>query len=438
MHLKEIELENFKSFARKTRIPLLEGYTAVTGPNGAGKSNISDAILFVLGPKSSRVIRAGRLTDLIFNGGKEKKPARACRVSLYFDNSDRLIPIDSDVVKLTRFVKLSDTAEGYYSYFYVNDRKSSLGEFDNLLANARISADGYNFVQQGDITRIVEMTNLERRRILDGIAGITRFDEDIQSADKERSSAEENINRLSIIRDEVKKQMKQLENDREGALKYKDLHDTLSTAKASLAVKKMEGIEREMSSYREQVTTYTQESSKAEERKKGFQTAFDEASTELTDVENEINERGGEEAREMKEKVDDLRIEIARAKDACTNSEDMIESLKEARKAHTEDLKAVRGDLTSLEQRLEPLKKEHEEKTNILTKCRGELEAHQDELSKSDTKLNSLQKEVLELGVDIGSKEEKIHALRLEEDRLNERLSRAKIDIANLEETKKT
>jgi len=438
MHLKEIELENFKSFARKTRIPLLEGYTAVTGPNGAGKSNISDAILFVLGPKSSRVIRAGRLTDLIFNGGKEKKPARECKVSLYFDNSDRLIPIDSDVVKLTRLVKLSDTAEGYYSYFYVNERKSSLGEFDNLLANARISADGYNFVQQGDITRIVEMTNLERRRILDGIAGITKFDEDIQSADKERLSAEENINRLSIIRDEVKKQMKQLENDREGALKYKDLHDTLSTARASLAVKKMEGIEREMSSYKEQVTTYTQESSKAEEKNKELQTAFDEISTDLTDVESEIDERGGEEAREMKEKVDNLRVEIARAKDACTNSEDMVESLKEARKAHTEDLKAVRGDLTSLEQRLEPLKKEHGEKTKILAKCRGELETHQDELSKSDTELNSLQKEVLGLGVDIGSKEEKIHALRLEEDRLNERLSRAKIDIANLEETKKT
>ncbi len=438
MHLKEIELENFKSFAKKTRIPLLEGYTAVTGPNGAGKSNISDAILFVLGPKSSRVIRAGRLTDLIFNGGREKKPARECKVSLYFDNSDRLIPIDSDVVKLTRLVRLSDTADGYYSYFYVNERKSSLGEFDSLLANARISADGYNFVQQGDITRIVEMTNLERRRILDDIAGITKFDEDIQSADRERSSADENISRLSIIRDEVKKQMKQLENDREGALKYKDLHDTLSTARASLAVKKREGVEREISSYKEQVTTYTQESSRAEERKKELQTALDEASTELTGVESEIDERGGEEAREMKEKVDNLRIEIARAKDACANSADMIGSLRESRKAHAEDLKAVRDDLVSLEQRLEPLKKEHEKKSDILTRCRGELEGHQDEISKSDTELNTLQKEVLELGVEIGSKEEKIHALRLEEDRLNERLSRAKIDIANLEETKKT
>ncbi len=273
MHLKEIELENFKSFAKKTRIPLLEGYTAVTGPNGAGKSNISDAILFVLGPKSSRVIRAGRLTDLIFNGGKEKRPAKECRVSLHFDNSDRLIPIESNDVKLTRLVRTSDTAEGYYSYYYVNDRKSSLGEFDNLLANARISADGYNFVQQGDITRIVEMTNLERRRILDDIAGITKFDEDIQSAEKERLTAEENINRLSIILDEIKKQMKQLETDREGALKYKDLHDRLSLAKASLAMKNKEAVDREISSYREQVATYTQESTKAEERKRGAMTA---------------------------------------------------------------------------------------------------------------------------------------------------------------------
>src|SRR5512137_2331244 len=105
MHLKEIELENFKSFARKTRIPLLQGYTCVTGPNGAGKSNISDAILFVLGPRSSRVIRAGKLTDLIFNGGKDRRPANETKVTLVFDNSDRLIPIAEDSVRLTRIVR---------------------------------------------------------------------------------------------------------------------------------------------------------------------------------------------------------------------------------------------------------------------------------------------------------------------------------------------
>ncbi len=73
--MKEIEMENFKSFKKRIKVPVLEGYTTVTGPNGSGKSNISDAILFVLGPRSSRVLRAGRLTDLIFNGGQKNKKA---------------------------------------------------------------------------------------------------------------------------------------------------------------------------------------------------------------------------------------------------------------------------------------------------------------------------------------------------------------------------
>src|SRR5207253_4322108 len=82
-------MENFKSFGRKISVPFLQGYTSITGPNGSGKSNIADAILFVLGPKSAKAIRAGKLTDLIWNGGKDKNAADSCQVSLIFDNSDR-------------------------------------------------------------------------------------------------------------------------------------------------------------------------------------------------------------------------------------------------------------------------------------------------------------------------------------------------------------
>jgi chromosome segregation protein len=438
MHLKEIELENFKSFARKTRIPLLQGFTAITGPNGAGKSNISDAILFVLGPRSSRVIRAGKLTDLIFNGGKERKPASETKVSLVFDNSDRLIPIDSDKVKLTRVVRVSDNVEGYYSYFYVNERRSSLGEFDNLLANARISADGYNFVQQGDITRIVEMTNLERRRILDDISGITKFDEDIQSAEKEKLAAEGNIQRLGIILDEIRKQMKQLDADRDGALKYKDLHDRLQTAQACMVVKRRESVDREIASVNEQITNYTSEKEKAEKKREELTKELEEVSLQLMEVEAEITERGGEEAKEIKEKIDNLRIEVARSKDAAENSEDAIVSLKEVKLAQNEDLKAVVKDLESLHEKLEPFKKDHARKASELEEKRGKLTAYQDEAAKSDTELGSLQKEAVELSIELTTKGEKLHALNLEQDRLDEKLSRLKIDVANLEETKKT
>ena len=81
MYLKSLEVLNFKSFKGEVTVPLDRGFTAITGPNGSGKSNCGDAIQFVLGPKSNRVIRAQNSTDLIFNGGKNSKPARECSVT---------------------------------------------------------------------------------------------------------------------------------------------------------------------------------------------------------------------------------------------------------------------------------------------------------------------------------------------------------------------
>src|SRR3989441_274536 len=249
-------MENFKSFGRKISIPFLQGYTSITGPNGSGKSNIADAILFVLGPKSSKAIRAGKLTDLIWNGGKDKNASDYCQVSLLFDNGDRQIPVEADEVKLTRYIGLSPSVEGgYNSYFYINDRKSSLSEFDSLLAHTRISAEGYNLVQQGDVQKIVSMSSVDRRRILDNIAGITKFDDDITQAEGKRRETEENLDRIRIILEEIDKQIKQLEADRDGALKYKDLNGRLTTAKAQLAYKNRELIERQIVGTKDQKET---------------------------------------------------------------------------------------------------------------------------------------------------------------------------------------
>src|SRR5207247_654006 len=201
--------------------------------------------------------RAGKLTDLIWNGGKDKNAADSCQVSLIFDNSDRQIPLEADEVKLTRYIGLSPSVEGgYNSYFYINDRKSSLSEFDSLLAHARISAEGYNLVQQGDIQRIVSMSSVERRRILDNIAGITKFDDDIGQAEGKRKETEDNLERIRIILDEIDKQIKQLEADRDGALKYRDLNEKLTTAKAQLAYKNRELIERQIVGTREQIAKH--------------------------------------------------------------------------------------------------------------------------------------------------------------------------------------
>jgi chromosome segregation protein len=271
LYLKEVQMENFKSFGKKLTVPFFPGFTAVTGPNGSGKSNIVDAILFVLGPKSSKVMRAGRLTDLIFNGGKKhKNPSKFCTVSLVFDNTSRKIPIESDEVVLTRTIKrapLKNDPNNYYSYFYINDKAASQADFIDILTHARISGEGYNIVKQGDVTSLVEMGSVDRRRIIDDIAGISTFDADIKRAEKEKDEADSNLERIGIILNEISSQIKQLKNDRDAAFRYKELKDNLYETKAKIAYKKKQEVEKQIAEINQQIESYEKERSKYEDER---------------------------------------------------------------------------------------------------------------------------------------------------------------------------
>jgi chromosome segregation protein len=439
LYLKEVHLENFKSFGKKKKIPFLRGFTVITGPNGSGKSNIGDAILFVLGPRSSKAIRAGKLTNLIYNGGKGKNPAKYCRVSLVFDNLDRIIPLEEDEVTFTRFVKLSPSdPDNYLSYFYVNGRKSSLAEFDDLLSHAHISADGYNLVKQGDVTRIVEMSNLERRRVLDEIAGVTRYDEDIKKAEEKRKGVEENLDRIGIIKDEIKRQIKLLEKERGHALKYKDLKERYELTKAQNAYKRKESIEREIVAINQQIEGYNTKEKEYEDNISNLRKEMEELGKELTEIEEKIAAEGGEEARELKMKIDDLRINTARAKDGIVNSKDAKKSLKE-------DAAVLKEELAKLEKELNHLREEKGEVESQLGKRNGELEEKkkehekaQDLVGRSDKEALSLQKKILNIKKEIETKEDELRNNKIEEDRTREKLERLRLDIAELEEAKRT
>ena len=432
-------MENFKSFANKVRVPFLTGFTAVTGPNGSGKSNIADAILFVLGPKSAKAIRAKRLTDLIWNGGKDKKASSHCEVSLFFDNSDRAIPIEADEVKLTRYVALSPAVQdGYNSYFYVNDRKATLDEFDSLLAHARISAEGYNLVQQGDIQRIVQMSDADRRRVLDNIAGITKFDDDIGQADSKRKQTEDNLGRIQIILEEIKKQIHQLSADREGALKYKELSGRLTLAKAQLVYKNREIIEQEINSTKEQLAKYETERAKLQKERLGLQDQLKSAQARLADLEAKIAERGGAEAKQLKEKLDGLRIERARATDGIATSTEEIRRLKaeiadgqKERARVAKEIEAIQRDRASVEGSLGDLTKQ-------LEAAERDLKTLDESASRSDSKVLVIQKEIIAMTKRVDESEEKTKALVLEGDRANESLERLRNEVVQLADVLKT
>ncbi|MFQ6127709.1 MAG: chromosome segregation protein SMC [Thermoplasmata archaeon] len=438
MYLKEIKMENFKSFKRM-RIPLLKGYSTVTGPNGSGKSNIADAILFVLGPRSSRVIRAGKLTDLIFNGGKSKRSARYTRVSLIFDNEDRVFPIDSDEVKLTRYVSLSPSVEGgYNSYFYINNRRSRLSEFDSLLAHARISADGYNIVQQGDVSRIVQMGNVERRKILDSMAGISEYDEDIEKADKKRSEVEDNLSRIEIILDEIKKQIRQLGRDRLGALKYKEFKERMDLASKQMIFKNKEMLENQVIGTLKQIEKFESAKEALLKRKEELSEFLEEAKNELEDLENKMVEKGGDEVRKLKESIDELRIERARAEDGAENSREAIKKLTEEIRNLKKELKKVDGELEKLSFTLKETEQNLASKEKRLREKNEQVQEAEEAISKSDANALKIQKRIIEMNKRIQDEEEELHKVRLQDDRLDAMIERKNEEIAQLEESKKT
>ena len=435
-------MENFKSFGKKLSVPFFPGFTAITGPNGAGKSNIADAILFVLGPKSSKVMRAGRLTDLIFNGGKKhKNPAKFCRVSLVFDNSNRRMPVESNEVILTRMIKrapLKNDTNNYYSKFYINDRAASYSDFENILVHARMSGDGYNIVKQGDVTSLVEMGSIDRRRLVDDIAGISNFDNDIKKADKEEIEVDSNLERIRIILSEISSQIRQLKNDRDGAFRYKELKDQLYETKAKIAIKKKQDVEAQMAEIDRQIESYESEKGKLDENSKELKQQYAEAQKELEEVEKKIGEVGGDEVKEIKEKIDSIRSEEIKVEERINYSNDEILEIQNEQNELKSNLESIEKELEENSSQKNELEKQVNEKQSELKEKEKELASLKENIAQSDDKSMDLTHELAKMREEYNEKNSEIHELKLKRNRYTDKIEALELQIAEMQETKST
>jgi len=238
MHLIRIELENFKSFGGEVVIPFDMGFTAITGPNGSGKSNCGDAIQFVLGPKSTKALRASNVSELIFNGGGRGKAAKQMSVTLVFANvpehdGQRRLRVQEDEVSFTRSVRLNRKGDPVSS-FRIGDKPSTATEMRRVLAEAGLRGDGYNIVLQGDVTNLATMTPHKRRGVLEEVAGVTAYDDEIRRANNQRKHVENSIETIDLLEVDKKKQLKQLGKEREQALKFRELKEERDKSKVTL------------------------------------------------------------------------------------------------------------------------------------------------------------------------------------------------------------
>jgi len=187
MYIKEIEIDNFKSFANKITVPLMQGFTAISGPNGSGKSNIIDSVLFALGLTSARTLRSEQgVADLITNHNKRNEAS--VKVTFSMDNDNEF--------SIKRHIKKGKN--GVQSNYFYNDKACTLTQIHLELEKYNISPNSYNVMMQGDVTEITKCSPIERRKIIDEIAGTADFDRKIALASDQIQSVEDRVANTNI------------------------------------------------------------------------------------------------------------------------------------------------------------------------------------------------------------------------------------------------
>jgi len=239
MYLKKLEISGFKSFAHKTTLdfspsgnlltPLTgagrttadapaRGITAIVGPNGSGKSNVADAIRFAIGEQSSKNLRGKKSEDVIFAGTDKKGRLGVASVTLYFDNSDKRIPIEFAEVSVTRKVYRSGESE-----YLINGSRVRLLDIVDLLAKAGIGKDSYCVITQGMSDAVLSANALDRRAIFEDAAGVKQYQIEKERALRKLESTRENLVRVDALTVEIEPHLKNLRRQAEKASQGKDI-----------------------------------------------------------------------------------------------------------------------------------------------------------------------------------------------------------------------
>lgn len=388
MHLKRIEMEDFKSFRGEVVVDLELGFVAITGPNGSGKSNCGDAIQFVLGPRSNKVLRADKVADLIFNGGERHKPAKACRVALVFHNpmgasGHRRLPVDRDEVRMERSVRLLPSGSTTTSY-RLDGEESTQGTFRRLLASANARPDGYNIVLQGDVTGLANMTPFARRKVLDEVAGVASYDEEITKAQRQRGRVEEFLERIRLLEEELSQQRANLAVERTAALEAREVKQELDEAKVTLMRVQVSSLRSEIAFTTSQRTTYLEEAEDLRSDVRRQEGVLIEMDERIADLDRRIADLLGEEGTAIQQRIANLRVAVARSQDAIESHQSRLEAGGSEQERLAEQRKRILEEVDELAAQVSTAVRDREASESMLAQAREAEDEVQASLNQHD------------------------------------------------------
>ena len=235
MKLTKLELSGFKSFADTVTLSFEQGVTAIVGPNGCGKSNVSDAVRWVLGEQSARLLRGGKMEDVIFQGAATRRPVNVTEVSLYLDNSDGDLPIAYQEVVITR--RLSRSGQSDY---LLNKAPVRLRDIQDLLRGTGLGSDAGVVIEAKMIELLLSDRADERRSLFEEAAGISLYRDRKHSSERRLEETQQDLQRVEDLIAEVQSQLRSLARQKGKAERHVKLMEEKFALQLTLAGRHLE------------------------------------------------------------------------------------------------------------------------------------------------------------------------------------------------------
>lgn len=450
MRLKSLEINGFKSFAKKSKLDFDAPITAIVGPNGSGKSNVAESFRFVLGEQSMKSMRGKRGEDLIFNGTTASGRQNKAAVKVILDNTDRTLDIDYDEVSVERSVH----RDGVNDYS-INGSPVRLKDISELLAAANIGSTGHHIISQGEADRILNSSPKDRRSMLEDALGLKAFQYKKIESERKLEKTEENVKQVQSLRKEIAPHIKFLQKQVEKIEKGKELKDKLTVfykeylARENFYIKntkqnfdnqtgpineKIRNISIELEKYRNEINSAQQEEGDTgklvnlEDELHRVRSNRNDSVREIGQIEGEIRslekvkereERESQEASVKISEIEDLRFKIDELgnkvsdlsdvsflKNLISDIRSLISNFVKERRGNTEsvtsdamdeDLNNLRRNKKEIDIKIESLNTQEKELENKISNLRKEIESSKTGMLEAERKVFELQTEKSDL-----------------------------------------
>ncbi len=433
-YIRRLEMRGFKSSGPRTVVINFErGFTVITGPNGSGKSNISDAILFALGENSPRQLRSGtgKITGLIYDPKKADAPTAdrptSCRVTIQFDNSDRKIPVDSDAVSVTR--ELKNDGDNQY---YLNGKKTTRGTLSEILDIAGLSAGGWNIVPQMAATKIADLTPEEKRKVIEEMVGIAKFDERKAEAQRQLSQADQRLEVAMARIGEMKSTLELLDSQRNDLIRVNLLESQINYLTAVQTSRRVGELRGRLSSLRAQEQEMNGRIAELQSRLTDYENRISLVESEKTRFIVDVIQGGGSSHVELQFQLAQVRNDLDTLQGQLKSQEavvaeleaETVPQLKQVVQAKQKEVNASNSNVRQLTAEVAKLDARHVELAGRLKDYFNAGETLRQTIEKNGRKAARIQVRLAELGQKLNTAELSINAatasLGAEKKRLDE------------------